>query len=119
MKLLPYIHDQAVKSANSGVPMMRPLFMIHPEDDNSYEWEDEYYFGECLLIAPLLKKGITYRNLYLPEGKWIGFFSKKTYKGENVICSKMEDYPVFVKAESNFGIDGKDCSFSEKYKKQQ
>lgn len=97
MKLLPYIYKQAVKSADAGLPMMRPLFMVNPGDKNSYGWEDEYYFGEDLLVAPLLKENEDRRKVYLPEGKWTGFFSKKEYEGKRVIDSSLEEYPVFIR----------------------
>ena len=116
MKLLPYIYKEAKKAAASGIPMMRPLFVENPEDSNSYKWEDEYYFGDALLIAPLLEAEITSRSVYLPQGEWIGLFSQKKYEGRQVIDSEKEVYPVFIKAGLVSDIDEGDCSFLEDIK---
>ena len=116
MKLLPYIYREAQKAAAKGIPMMRPLFVEDPEDSNSYKWEDEYYFGDALLVAPLLEAEITSRSVYLPQGEWIGLFSQKKYEGGQVIDSEKEVYPVFVKAGLVSDIDEGDCSFLEDIK---
>lgn len=116
MKLMPYIYKEATKAALEGLPMMKPLFMVNFDDHHSFEWEDEYYFGESLLVAPLLEEGITSRSVYLPRGEWIGFFSKKKYEGGQVIDSEKEVYPVFIRSGYVQDIDGGDCSFLEDIK---
>ncbi|MBR5356372.1 MAG: glycosyl hydrolase, partial [Lachnospiraceae bacterium] len=96
MKLLPYIYKEAKKSAETGVPMMRPLWWLDNENKELLKWEDEYCFGEEMLVAPLLEENQKERDLYLPEGEWTGFFSQKEYKGNQKINSKDEKYPVYV-----------------------
>jgi alpha-D-xyloside xylohydrolase len=105
MKLLPYIYREAQKAVEQGIPMMKPLFMVHPTDENAYTWEDEYYFGDALLVAPLLEENAKSRKLYLPEGEWVGFFSKCIYEGGRVVDSTKEDYPVFIKRDVGIDID--------------
>lgn len=85
--------------------MMKPLFMVHPTDENAYTWEDEYYFGDALLVAPLLEENAKSRKLYLPEGEWVGFFSESVYEGGSVLESTKEDYPVFIRRDVGIGID--------------
>lgn len=95
--LLPYIYEQAEKSAKTGVPMMRPVFWSDMSNKELLKWEDEYFFGEEILVAPLLEENQKHRKLYLPDGEWVGFFSKKAYKGNRTISSESERFPVFVK----------------------
>ncbi|WP_049945266.1 glycoside hydrolase family 31 protein [Butyrivibrio sp. AC2005] len=105
MKLVPYIYREAKKAADKGIPMMRTLFMENPLDEKVFDWEDEYYFGDDLLVAPLLEENVKSRELYLPKGKWTGMFSKDLYEGGCVITSDKEDYPVFIRQEADFDID--------------
>lgn len=98
MLLIPYICSEAEKSVRSRIPMMRPLFFEAPYCDVA-EYENEYFFGESLLVAPLLEKDETRRSVYLPEGVWYGFFSGKKYYGKAVIDSVNERFPVFIKAD--------------------
>jgi alpha-D-xyloside xylohydrolase len=79
-RLMPYILDQARKSSTAGYPMMRPLFFEYPNDSGSWLIEDEYFFGDHFLVAPLMEQGDG-RALYLPPGDWIDFQSEQTYGG--------------------------------------
>lgn len=97
MKLLPYIYEQAEISAKSGIPMMRPLFWEDSFDEKLLSYEDEYFFGEDILVAPLLNENETEREVYLPKGKWVGLFSNEEYSGKQSVSSKKEKFPVFVR----------------------
>lgn len=37
--------------------MMRPLFFEHPDDLNTHELFDQFYFGNHLLVAPIVRPG--------------------------------------------------------------
>jgi alpha-D-xyloside xylohydrolase len=61
--------------------MLRALFIEFPEDPGSWLIDDEYMFGENLLVAPIFEANTTSRNVYLPPGKWIDYQTRKTYEG--------------------------------------
>jgi alpha-D-xyloside xylohydrolase len=85
-KLMPYVYAQAKKCTESGLPMVRALCIEYPDDAGAWLIDDEYLFGQDMLVAPLFEKG-TSRNVYLPgKGKWIDYQSGKIYNtGWNVI----------------------------------
>lgn len=70
-RILPYIFAQSIKSSASGYPIMRSMFFEFPEDKNCLGIEDQYMFGEDILVAPLFEDNAREREVYLPEGKWI------------------------------------------------
>ena len=80
--LMPYIYAQAKDSAAKGFPMLRTLFFEFPNDETSWLIEDEYMFGENLLVAPILETGKNERKVYLPEGAWFDYQTGKVYEGE-------------------------------------
>lgn len=80
--LMPYIYAQAKDSSNKGFPMLRTLFFEFPNDKTAWTIEDEYMFGESLLVAPIFEDGKNSRQVYLPNGDWIDYQSGKIYQGE-------------------------------------
>lgn len=97
MNLLPYIYSCACECVKSYTPMMRPLVYDWPEDERAVQIEDEYCFGESILVAPLMEENSSNRELYLPEGGWYGFFSKKRVEGKRNINSAEEKFPVYIR----------------------
>lgn len=47
--------------------------MEYPSDEQAVAVEDQFLFGEELLVAPVLRKGERVRRVYLPEGEWYDF----------------------------------------------
>ncbi len=84
-RLMPYIYTQASIASRNGWPMLKALFLNYPDDDTACFIEDEYLFGDDMLIAPLMEENVTGRKVYLPEGKWIDYVTKKIYDGEKWI----------------------------------
>jgi len=78
-RLMPYIYAQAVASARTGLPMLRALFIEYPDDPGAWCVDDEYLFGQDMLVAPLLHEGERVRNVYLPSGAWVDYQTGKTY----------------------------------------
>lgn len=79
-KLMPYVYAQAKECTDSGLPMVRALFVEFPQDAGAWLVEDEYMFGSQILVAPLMESG-TERMCYLPKGKWIDYQSGTVYDG--------------------------------------
>jgi alpha-D-xyloside xylohydrolase len=83
-----------------GTPVMRPLFYDFPDDENTWKIEDEYMFGPCLLVAPIMYAGILKRKVYLPAGTdWIEYETGKEISGGVLleVNAPLEQIPVFVK----------------------
>ena len=68
--LLPYSVETAQIAHKTGMPMMRPLQMVYPEDRNVLLYEDEYMYGESLLVAPVHEE-TDKKEIYFPEGQWV------------------------------------------------
>ncbi|UII75354.1 alpha-xylosidase [Flagellimonas sp. HMM57] len=98
-QLMPYIYAQAKKCTETGLPMMRALFVEFPDDPGTWLVDDEYLFGEDILVAPLFEE-IKERSIYLPEGKWIDYQTGKVYdKGWHTITAG--EIPVVMLVRDN------------------
>lgn len=98
-QLIPYILEQSEKTTKTGFPVLRALILHHPDDRTCRYIDDQYYFGDNMLVAPVMNSE-NVRDIYLPEGKWVHFFSKEVFEGErwlkNVLVP-LDQMPVFVK----------------------
>lgn len=96
--LMPYIYSKACETAHTGVPVMRTMMMEFPHDRACETLDQQYMFGDSLLIAPLFNErgSIQY---YLPEGKWTHFISGVVSRGGRWIHEVHSYYslPIMVK----------------------
>ncbi len=101
-RMLPYIYTAFWQCSQTGLPMMRPLFLAFPGDPATYGREDEFMFGDHLLVAPVLEEGAIRREVYLPEGRWYDFWSDRAYDGPTVIEveAPLGRLPLFARAGS-------------------
>ncbi len=98
-RLVPYIHAAARTAARTGLPIMRPLCLIEPEEERSWEVGDAYGFGPALWVAPVLEKGARERRTYLPKGEWIDFWSGEPQSGgvEVTAVAPLDRIPIWVR----------------------
>jgi alpha-glucosidase len=101
-KLLPYIYSYARMNTEGGVGLVRPLFWEFPKDRAAAAQEDEWMFGDALLVAPVLTEGATSRSVYLPPGEWFDFASGQSYSGGRNITVQTDsktwsDIPLFIR----------------------
>ncbi|XQE78821.1 NPCBM/NEW2 domain-containing protein [Streptomyces microflavus] len=101
--LLPYQYSYAHEATKSGVGMVRPLVLEHPDDPKASTEAAKYEFlsGEHFLVAPVYQDTTERRDIYLPKGTWIDYWSGRTYEGPTTIDSysaPLDTLPLFVKA---------------------
>ena len=78
--------------------MLRPLILDFPEDKIAAACEDEYMLGDDILVAPLLEENAIERQVYLPQGRWRGFFDGREYLGPCLITAGGDSkLPVFTR----------------------
>ena len=62
-----------------GYPLIRHLMLHYPNDPQVYSIEHQFLYGSEFLVAPVIKKGQTTVDVYLPQGEWIHLWSKSSY----------------------------------------
>lgn len=99
-QLLPYTYSVAYEATETGLPLMRALVLEFQDDPQTYSQDMEYLFGPAFLVAPVVEPGATTREVYLPAGKWIDYWTNKLLEGPRTIPSAapLETLPLFVKA---------------------
>ena len=100
-RMKPYIKEQMDIASNTGKPPMRPIFYDFDKDANAWEIEDEFMFGNDLLVCPVYELGKREREVYLPLGQnWIDAYTGKEYSGGQTIMADapIERIPVYIRA---------------------
>ncbi|MBQ8310066.1 MAG: glycoside hydrolase family 31 protein [Clostridia bacterium] len=88
MKLMPFIQKYSKVACDTGVPVVRHMVLEHPTDVNVYNIENQFYFGDGLLVAPIFADHTYERDVYLPEGNWIELLTGKEIVGGKTVCAK-------------------------------
>ncbi len=113
-QLMPYIVEQARKTTETGYPMLRALIFSNPDDVICWHIDDEYMFGDDFLVAPVMNSD-NRRDIYLPEGEWVDFFSRETVSGGRWLKNvdvPLDEMPVFVRkgAQIPMYMDDVECT---------
>lgn len=96
--LAPYRAAAEQEAARTGMPVIRPLWLAS-SDPSVAGADDEFFFGESFLVAPVMEPGATSREVSLPEGAWIELWSGTSYEGgEHEVPVSSDQIPVFYRA---------------------
>lgn len=99
-QLMPYLYAAVKETCETGVPIIRALWLHYPDDAAAVARGDEYLYGREILVAPVVEKGAATRSLYLPRGVWYDFWTKERLEGGQEITRKvdLETIPLYVRA---------------------
>jgi alpha-glucosidase (family GH31 glycosyl hydrolase) len=105
--LLSYAYTLSWEARNTGMPMMRAMWLHYPEDENVMSMGDQYLWGRNILVAPVYTKGATSRKVYLPEGVWYDWWTDKKENGGQHVRKEVDlsIMPIYVREGSIIPID--------------
>ena len=99
-ELKPYISKLMRQAHEFGDPLMRTLFYEYPHDQNAWNIEDTYLFGDAILVAPIENYKETSREVYLPKGEsWTNLWTRENFDGGKtvVVEADIQQIPIFIK----------------------
>lgn len=114
-ELMPYIYSMAAKVWKDDYTMLRMLAFDFAKDSIAREVNDQFLFGESLMVCPVtepmyyergskaIEGALKSRQVYLPKGEgWYDFWTNKYYEGGQTITAEapLDIIPLFVKAGS-------------------
>ncbi|KGP91856.1 alpha-glucosidase [Pontibacillus chungwhensis BH030062] len=102
-ELMPYLYNTFIKASEDGTPVQQPLVYQFQEDENTHDISQQFMFGESLMVAPIVKKGSTSKEVYLPKGEtWIDYWTGEQFEGGQTITKQadLSTIPLYVKNDS-------------------
>ena len=99
-RLLPYTYTAAKECTETGLPMIRALWLHYPNDAAAVGRGDQFLWGRDILVSPVVEKGAKARKLYLPRGAWFDFWTEERLDGGREIerAVDLETLPLHVRA---------------------
>jgi alpha-glucosidase/alpha-D-xyloside xylohydrolase len=101
-RLMPYLYSAVRETHETGLPIMRALWLHYPDDATAVARGDQYLWGRDMLVAPVVEKGATERQLYLPRGHWYDFWTEEKIEGGREVSKAVDlsTMPLYVRAGS-------------------
>jgi len=99
-RLMPYLYSAVRECCETGLPILRALWLHYPDDAVAVSRGDEYLWGRDMLVAPVTEKGATSRKLYLPRGVWYDFWTEEKIEGGREIARAVDltTMPLYARA---------------------
>jgi alpha-D-xyloside xylohydrolase len=107
-RLVDYSYARAQEATKTGMPIVRPLFLVDPAAPAAWSNWWTYLYGRDLLVSPVWEKGKRTQEVYLPAGsRWRDAWRpSKVYRGGRTITVKAEPHqlPLFIRAGSSVDV---------------
>jgi alpha-glucosidase (family GH31 glycosyl hydrolase) len=120
MKLIDYLNDLAIKANADGTPIARPLFLVYPEQPESWSDWQTYLLGPDILVSAIWKDEAVEHELFLPKGEvWIDAWNtEKEYEGGKFIKIEAPLYkiPLYIRKGSTIQLGNLKEIYSESLK---
>ncbi|MFZ5469925.1 MAG: TIM-barrel domain-containing protein [Myxococcota bacterium] len=95
LRLFPYQWTLAQRLTTDGRPLQRALGLAYPELGRHPN--DEYLFGDDLLVAPVVSANTTSRLVLFPPGEWIDWWDGSVHSGEENVAAPLERLPLYIR----------------------
>ncbi len=99
-RLLPYLYTAIEETAQTGIPLMRPLFLEYPQAAEFYGDDRDFLFGRDLFVAPVTTEMVDAEDIALPPGGWYDFWSGARHEHSEKIQlrPRLDEMPLYVRA---------------------
>jgi alpha-glucosidase/alpha-D-xyloside xylohydrolase len=99
-RLMPYLYSAVRETSQTGMPIVRALWLHHPDDPAAVARGDQYLWGRDMMVAPVVEKNATSRRVYLPRGSWYDFWTSDRVDGGREFERPVDlaTMPLFVRA---------------------
>jgi len=98
-RLAPYFEVLARQAHETGVPIMRHPFLLHPREPEAWAEESAFYLGPSLWASPVVRRGVSVKEGWLPPGKWVDLADFAVYEGGRraAIPAPLAKVPLLVR----------------------
>jgi alpha-glucosidase/alpha-D-xyloside xylohydrolase len=99
-RLMPYLYSAVREGHDTGLPIIRAMWLHYPSDRIAVARGDQYLWGRDILVAPVVEKGASSRHLYLPAGAWHDFWTDERHEGGRELTRNvdLETMPLYVRS---------------------
>jgi len=107
-RLAAYSYAQAQEATHTGLPIVRPLFLVDPKAPAAWSNWWTYLYGRDLLVSPIWEKDARSQEVYLPSGsRWRdAWHAGQVYRGGQTITvqASLHQIPLFIREGSSIDL---------------
>jgi alpha-glucosidase/alpha-D-xyloside xylohydrolase len=106
-RLMPYTYTLAREAHDTGMPLLRAMWLHYPGDERASGDGSQYLWGRDLLIAPVVTKGAASRTVYLPQGEWYDWWTGEKQSGGRSVTRAVDlaTMPIYARAGAIIPLD--------------
>lgn len=115
-ELMDYSYACAQEAVATGMPVVRPLFLTWPEQQQSWEDWQTYTYGPDILVSAIWRLNVSEHALYLPAGEsWIDAWSGKEHAGGQTVTveTPVHKIPIFIRKGSALKLGDLNALYKE------
>lgn len=103
--MLPVWYTAFRETSESGVPILRPQYVMFPGDEAGFGIDDQYYIGSSgLLVKPVTQKGIKEVSVYIAEDQvYYDYFTNHAHRPKNrhiTLPANLDQIPLLIRGGS-------------------
>jgi alpha-glucosidase (family GH31 glycosyl hydrolase) len=106
-QLMPYTYTLAWEARDTGLPLMRTMWLHYPDDERMRGLDSQFMWGRDLLVAPVFTRGATSRDVDLPKGDWYDWWTNAMVAGGQRVTRQVDlaTMPIYVRAGAIIPVD--------------
>lgn len=116
-RLVDYSYAAGKEATRTGLPIVRPLFMVDPKAPEAWENWWTFQYGPDLLVSPIWEKEKRTQQVYLPSGaRWRDAWNPdRVYDGGRNITvhAEVHQIPLFIREGASLPVGDLNAEWKE------
>ena len=117
IRLADYTYAQAQVASRTGMPIVRPLFLVDPKALAAWSDWETYEYGPDIVVSPIWQKGQRTKQVYLPSGaEWRdAWHAGRIYRGGQAVPvnAELHQLPLFIRVGSKVDLGDLNQQYAE------
>lgn len=106
--LVDYSYNNALTAKETGMPVVRPLFLNYPDQPESWKNWQTFLYGDDILVSAIWEKNTSTHRFYLPKGdRWVNAWNPQdVFEGGQWIEMEtpLNKIPILVRENGNVNL---------------
>ncbi|KAH5411779.1 alpha/beta-glucosidase agdC [Parastagonospora nodorum] len=121
-RLLDYLYTAFHRQSTTGLPVLNPLFYHYPTDKTTFAIDHQFFFGDDILVSPVLEENSTSVSIYLPNATFYDFWTGDKVQGNasyiNLTNVDFDSIPLHIRGGAVLPLRAESANTTTELRKQ-